>query len=134
MSPVIEQLIEIVTGAAQEVHTVAHVLNGRVDFVGDAGGKPTHGLQFLCQLEFNDHALTFLHFLHELVLQLLFLLGLLAFDRDVGTHCHRMRQAPRVVVYGTNRRTQPVGGAVAPSDFILMVIGAAGAHGGFDIR
>src|SRR5579859_2377395 len=42
---VCEELVDVLEGAAQEVHAVADVLNRGIDFVGNAGGEPADGLQ-----------------------------------------------------------------------------------------
>jgi hypothetical protein len=48
----------LVKGGSEKMHTIANVLNGRIDFVCDSRGEPTHRFQLLCQAKFNLDQLT----------------------------------------------------------------------------
>ena len=94
----LEQFVEVFEGAAQKIYAVAHILNRRVDLMGDTRREPTDRFQFLRQLEFNHHALAFLHFGQQFVLKFLLLVRFASLRGDVGAHGHRMGKAPFPVV------------------------------------
>ena len=123
-----EQPIEVIAGAAQEVHAIAHILDGRVDLVCDAGGQAAHRFELLRQLAVRSPCAPVPSFPpRSLSCSSCFLRissRLAVMSAPTATACVRRPAASKMGRIGD---AQPESAAVAPRHFVFVMKGLAGA-------